>query len=317
MKVYSILLTSPDIGHENQQEILDLWKKYHCDILVNTNGPMTEDMLLNHEKIEVIDGILVYSSSDQITAKVIEKARNLKVISRHGVGIENIDIQEANHRNIKVTRTIHTHGEKSVADFAFAMILSLARNICDINCQTKQHHWYRALSTDVWGKTLGIIGLGKIGKEVAKRAKGFDMKIIAYDPLPNKVFANQYDIQYVSLDNLLQVSDFLTIHCNLTDCSRNLIDFHAFELMKKTAYLINAARGPIVNEKALYMALKDKKIAGAAIDVYNHEPPFQSSILFKEPLDNLITTSHTALYTKDIIKRMDREAVINIIENLK
>lgn len=267
--------------------------------------PVEEKKLL--QIIQGIDGII--AGNDELTARVIEAADRLKVISKYGVGVNNIDVEAATRNRIIVT---YTPNHNAVADLVFGMMLGLARRIYQANSLVKTGSWPRPfIGTDVWGKTLGVIGTGRIGQAVIKRAKGFEMEVLAYDVLQDDRLAPELGFEYVSLDDLLHEADFLTIHVPLTDKTRRLIGGREFGLMKPTAFLINTSRGGIVDEGALFITLTEKKLAGAALDVYDQEPPSLSSPLLK--LDSMIVTPHMGADTEEGLKSMDIVAAKNVL----
>jgi D-3-phosphoglycerate dehydrogenase len=282
------------------QEALELVKSI-AKIERNPYGrTMNEKELLRI--IGEIDGIVV--GTDKITRQIIESGSNLKIIAKHGVGLDNIDLKAATENDVVVTYVPHANAE-SVADLTIGLILSIARRIPMAHFSTKQGKWEapKFLGTEVYGKTLGIIGLGEIGYRVAKRAMGFNMRILAYDPYVSQERANEVSARLVDIETVLKEADFVTLHAQLTDKTRGMIGKRELSLMKKTAYLINTARGALVDEKALYEALKNKEIAGAALDVYSEEPPSEGFPFFK--LDNIIVTPHIAAYTIEAMIRMD------------
>ena len=270
---------------------------------------MNEEELL--KVIGDIDGLIV--GSDKINRKIIAHSKNLKVIAKHGVGIDNIDLKAATDNNIVVAYAHHANAE-SVADFTIGLILSIARHVPQAHFSIKRGMWEgtKFIGTEVYGKTIGIIGLGAIGERVAKRARGFDMRILAYDPYVSYERTKEIPAKLVNFDMLLKKSDFITLHVALTDETRGMIGEKEFALMKKTAYFINTARGPIVDEAALYKALSEKKIAGAAIDVFSKEPPSADSPLFR--LDNVVLSPHIAAYTLETICRMDMMNAEDIVK---
>jgi D-3-phosphoglycerate dehydrogenase len=192
-------------------------------------------------------------------------------------------------------------------------MLSVARKIlyCDLSLREKRWEHTNILGIELWQKTLGLIGLGAIGRGVAMRAKGFDMKVVAYDPFWPKAFAEQHQIEKMEVEELLKVSDFISIHSQLTPENRSFINNRTLSLMKPTALLINTARGEIVNEADLYTALKSGVIAGAGIDVFEQEPPTNSPLL---ELENVVLTPHTAAFTRDALKNMSQSIADQIIE---
>jgi D-3-phosphoglycerate dehydrogenase len=257
-----------------------------------------------------MDAIVV--GTDEVTAKVIKVADKLKIIAKHGVGVNNIDIEAASKRGIIVTFTPEAN-TNAVADLTFGLIICLARPICKANQSVKSGKWERMIGTEVWGKRLGVVGVGKIGKEVIKRAKGFNMEILAYDIYKDEKLVNKFKVQYVSLRKLLRESDFITLHLPLTLKTRKLIGEKEIKLMKRSSYVVNTARGEIMDERALYLALKEKRIAGAAVDVYTEEPPKDSPLL---KLDNIITTPHLGAYTFEALRRMGLMVVEDVLRVL-
>ena len=219
----------------------------------------------------------------------------------------------ATNKKIIVTNT-PTANIDAVADLAFGLILSLARRIPEADRKTKSGKWEKIIGKSVWKKTIGIIGLGKIGRQVVKRAQGFEMNILVFDIVEDKKFAQKYCIKYINLEKLLQKSDYITIHIPLNDTTRNMISYEELGKIKKEAFLINTSRGGIVDEEALCDVLRNKQLRGAALDVYENEPPQET--FFKE-LDNVIMTSHIGAYTEEAIDNMGIQAAQNLIDVLE
>jgi len=249
----------------------------------------------------------------RITEKVLDAAKRLKVIGRCGVGLDNIDLKAAGARGIPVVYTPGANAQ-TVADLTLGLMLALARKIPQADRMTRGGQWKRIMGNDVWGKTLGICGLGQIGFNVAKRAKGFDMNIIAYDLFENVPLAKESGIQYKSKAEILGESDFITLHLPLTPETRGFISDDDLRAMKKTAILVNTSRGGIVDEKALYVALKEGKIAGAALDVFEHEPPGKTPLV---ELDNFIGCPHIGGITTEAIGRIGMTVAQDIVSVLK
>ena len=251
--------------------------------------------------------------------EVISKAKRLKIISRHGVGYESIDIRAAKELGIYVTITPAL--SETVADMAFALILGAARMLPQAHMFVRMGKWKerseRSLFTgmDVFGKTLGIIGLGRIGSIVAKRGKGFDMKVLYHDVVRNKKAEEALGLEYRSMPQLLVEADFVTIHTPLTEETKGLIGEKELKSMKKSAILVNTSRGPVVDEKALYRALREDWIAGAGLDVFEDEPINPDSPLLT--LDNVVFAPHIAGTTKECRRRCALLAVENTIRVLK
>lgn len=262
------------------------------------------------EKIHDVDALIV--AFTQINENVLKNAPNLKIVCKHGVGVDNIDLEATKKRNVYVTNVPNAN-KHAVADFAFGLILASARQIPQANDLTKKGEWPRTFGTDVHGKTLGIVGLGNIGKEVAFRAKGFSMNVFAYDPYPDEKFAAENGIAFVTIDKLLKQSDFVSIHIPLLDSTKNLIDYKKLKMMKKSSYLVNASRGGIVVEEDLYKALKEGVISGAALDVFTEEP-LKSHPLFELP--NFIASPHIAGYTAGATDALGMTCVENIVSVL-
>jgi len=275
----------------------------------DTGRPYKKEEMLN--LVSDIDGIII--GIDELSAEIIEKANKLKVISKYGTGLDNIDINMATKKKITVTNTPAANVD-AVADLTFGFILSLARRIPEADRKTKNGEWEKIIGKSVWEKTLGIIGLGKIGRQIVRRAQGFKMNILVYDIVKDEKFAQNYDIKYVNLKEILHKSDYITIHIPLNDATRHMIDHKELELVKEDAFLINTSRGGIINEEALYNALKDKKLRGAALDVYVNEPPGKSLLM---ELDNIIMTPHIGAYTEEAIENMGIQAAQNLIDVLE
>lgn len=305
---YKVLCTSRSFGRE-YKDPLDLLKDNGCEIIMSQfSRQLTEDELV--PIVKGIDGIIV--GDDEVSAKVIEASDVLKVISKHGVGVDNIDVASAKAKGIVVTNTPGVNAD-AVADLIFGMIICLARRIIESDKMTKSGEWLRICGVSVWSKTIGILGLGKIGKGVALRAKGFNMKILGYDIIEDKDFNKMHSVTFCGTDEILTKSDFIVIACNLTEDTKGMIGEKEFRLMKNTGYIINTSRAEIVNQNALLNALREKKIAGAGIDVYEKEPPINDPLL---KLGNIITTSHIGAYTKEAIKKMGDIAAQNTLDIL-
>lgn len=243
--------------------------------------------------------------TDQVTEKVIARADRLKIVSKHGVGVDNIDIAAATAAGIVVTN-LPGMNDSAVADMTFGLILALSRGICLVYSQIKRRDWSKILAHDVWGKTLGVIGTGQIGQAVIRRALGFDMDVLAYDAYPDADAAQALGYRYVTLDELVAGSDVITIHVPLMGETEGLIGARELARMRPGAYLINTSRGGIVDEGALLDALAGGQIAGAALDVYDRSFPEHEEIY---RLDNLIVTPHIAAYTVETLENMDMALV--------
>jgi len=314
----NILITSKSFGGqldmEHKNELIKYFEDNGCHLIWNTaNRAMSAKDIIQADSEKLIDAIVVYSSSDEINHEVFERCRNLKVVSRHGVGVENIDIDAAKRFGVQIKTTAESPGYEAVADLTFALMLSLARKVNIIDAQLRKKIWYRPISSDVWGKTLGIIGLGRIGKAVVRRAKGFGMNILAYTGHPDMEYFIENGISLCSKEQLMEKADFITLHCTLNEETRGIIGANEFSMMKSTAYLINTARSGLVDQMAMVEALKNKQIAGAAIDVFDVEP-IVNDLIINENLDTVVATSHVGSYTFDLIRLMDFLVAENIVE---
>ena len=240
---------------------------------------------------------LVVRSETQVTADVIACAKALKVVGRAGVGVDNIDVEAATRKGIIV---MNAPGGNTIStcEQAFALIMACARNTPAANASTKSGKWDRSKfkGVELYSKTLGIVGMGRIGKEIAKRAIAFGMKVMVYDPFITQEIAEKLGVKNVALDELIKACDFMTVHTPLTEETKNLISAKQLSMMKPTAFVINCARGGIINEDDLYNALKEKKIKGAALDVFVEEPPTGSKLY---ELENLIMTPHLGASTDE------------------
>jgi glyoxylate reductase len=281
---------------------VEVWEKEET-----LNGPA----LL--EKIKDQDAVLSMVNNF-ITDDILQQASKLKVIGNCGVGYNNIDIASAEKRGIVVTNTPDVLND-ATADLTWALILGIARRIVEANHFVREGKFtgwlpHLFIGNMVYGKKLGIIGMGRIGSAVCQRAKGFNMKVYYYNrnPLP-KEKEQEYNAQYVDLETLLKECDYITIHAPLNEESYHLIGREELHLMKKDAYLINTSRGPLIDEQALYEHLKEGKIAGAALDVYEHEPKIVEGLL---ALDNVILLPHIGSATYETRTRMAELAANNI-----
>ncbi|MGB9675968.1 MAG: glyoxylate reductase [Candidatus Bathyarchaeales archaeon] len=267
------------------------------------------------EKVRNVDA-LVSLLSDKIDAEVFDAAPKLKIVSQMAVGFDNIDIQEATKRGIYVTNTPEVLTD-TTADFAWALLMAVARRVVEADKYVRTGQWKVGwhpsmfLGRDVHGATMGIVGAGRIGYAVAKRAKGFNMKILYYDVIPRPEMEKELGAKRVDLDTLLRESDFVSIHVPLMKETYHLINAEKLKLMKKTAYLINNARGPIVDEKALYEALKEGRIAGAGLDVFEQEPTPVDNPLLK--LDNVVVAPHISSASYETRSRMAEMVAENLV----
>lgn len=266
-------------------------------------------------EISDCDGVIVRTAP--FTAEIIRNAPKLRVIARHGVGVDNIDVEEASKHGIYVVNTPNANA-LSVAEATVAFILALAKQLKQMDAATRRGDFKvrDSFSTmDVDGKTLGIIGLGRIGSLVAKKCRAaFSMRVLAYDPYIDVIKASELGVELTTLDQLLKESDFVTIHVPLTPETKGMIGEAQLKLMKPTAYIINMARGPIWDELAVVKALNEGWIAGAATDVFVEEPPKSDHPFLK--CEKILLTPHNSALTKECVIRMAEGAAQGVIEVL-
>lgn len=251
---------------------------------------------------------LIFTCYAPITKRIIAAAEKLRGIIKYGVGLDNIDLAEAASRGIPVVHC-PDYGTEAVADHSFALLIALARRLHLVDRNMKKEGWLWPgpdyLAGDLHRKTLGLIGLGRIGKGMARRATGFEMRLLAYDPYVDPADFSLPRLEYTDFDTVIAESDFLSLHCILTDETRGIIDRAALERMKNSALLINTARGALVHEKDLVWALRENQIGGAASDVFTTEPLTGAHPLFEFP--NVIMTPHFAFYSREAYIRLERE----------
>ena len=249
------------------------------------------------ERIKEYEALIVRSAT-KVTRDVIQQAARLKVIGRAGVGLDNVDLEAATQKGVIVMNT-PAGNTISTAEHTMSMILALSRNIAQANASMKKGEWKRSkfMGVELYNKSLGIVGLGRIGTEVAKRALSFGMKVLAYDPFLSRQVAESLGVEIVDLRELFERSDYITVHTPLTTETKYIISSKELALMKKGVRIVNCARGGIIDEKALVAAIKEGKVAGAAIDVFEKEPPDAENELLK--LDSVVTTCHLGASTEE------------------
>lgn len=295
---------------------LDILDK-ECEVKVNPY-----DRVLKREEllqgVKGIDGLLALLT-DTIDEKVMDQGKNLRIISDYAVGYNNIDVEAATKRRIMVTNTPGVLTD-TTADLTWALLMGVARRIVESDRFTREERFkdwspMLFLGTDIHHATLGIVGLGSIGQAVARRAEGFQMKILYYDVVRvSQDIERELGADFVSLDELLRESDFVTLHAPLLSQTHHLISEEKLKLMKKTSFLINAARGPLVDEKALVRALKEGWIAGAALDVYENEPDLTPGL---SSLKNVVIVPHIGSASVATRTKMAIMAARNLLAGLK
>lgn len=277
-----------------------------AEVIVQTD--ITGEALVSF--IKDFDAIVVRSRT-RVTREVIEAASKLKIIARAGVGVDNVDVEAATEKGIVVVNAPES-ASVSVAELTIGLILSLSRKISIADKSVKNGKWEKNkfMGMELTGKTLGIIGMGRIGTQVAIRCKSFAMNILVYDPYLPSITASKIGVSVVGLETLLKNADIITIHVPFTPKTRHLISMDEFNLMKENAFIINCARGGIINEDDLYDALSKGKIGGAGLDVFENEPPEGSPLL---ELDNLVATPHIGASTREA----QRDAALIVAKEIK
>jgi D-3-phosphoglycerate dehydrogenase len=282
----------------------------------------SEDELV--EKVRNNRAKVIISEYFKITGRVMDASPMLKGIVVWGVGYDHVDVNAASERGIYVANTRGSNAE-SVAEHSFALILALSRKIIQANAFVKGGKWvtreeaglpHEMVAQDLYGKTLGIVGLGAVGSRVARIAHGFGMRILAHDPYVSAESANEAKVELINLERLFEESDFVTIHVSLNKETKGLIGRKYLNLMKPTAYLINSSRGPVVNEEALIDALKKRKLAGAGLDVFEKEPVDPDNPLLK--FDNVIVSPHCAGNSEEALRAtslMVSEETLRILDD--
>lgn len=266
----------------------------------------SEDKLV--EKLRNANAKVIISEYFPITGRVIDASPTLKGVVVWGVGYDHVDIEAASEKGIYVANTRGSNAE-SVAEHVFALMLGLSRKLLRTDAFVRKRGWvsreeaglpHELMAQDSYGKTLGIVGLGAVGSRAARIARGFNMRVLAYDPYVSVEEAKEMGAELIALEKLLRESDFVTLHVILTEETRGMISTRELSLMKPTAYLINASRGPVIDEEALIKALKEKKIAGAGLDVFTQEPIDLENPLLK--FNNVDVTPHCAGKSEEALK---------------
>jgi len=307
--IKKILITSTSFSKVDQKPT-NLLKKNNFQIFWK-KGPFNDAQLANI--IEDYDAVIV--GNDFVGKKTINKQKKLKVIVKHGVGIDNIEIDSAKKAGIKVINAVHTNAI-AVAEHVFACLLCLIRSVCKSKQSLLEGKWEgsKFIGTELYDKTLGIIGSGYIGQNVARIGNGFGMKIVYFDLLRCSKIENNFDAKFMSFKELLLSADIITIHIPLSQSTTGLIGEKEISMMKPEAYLVNMARGNIVDKEALYQALLCKKIKGAVLDVFKHEPVNKEDPILK--LSNILCTPHIAGYTVESVKRTSISVARELVEEL-
>jgi len=285
---------------------------------LRSNAQVDVKTELSPEKLKAIIGeydALIVRSQTKVRAEIIEAGKKLKVIGRAGVGIDNIDVDAATRQGIVVVNA-PTGNTVAAAEHTIALMLAMARNVPQANSRLRSGKWQREemIGNELRSKVLGIVGLGNVGSEVAKRAQAFEMRVVAHDPFVSKDYAGNLKVELLSLDQLLKEADFVSLHVPLTATTKNLIGSKELEKLKTTARIINCARGGLIDEAAIVKAVRTGRIAGAAFDVFEKEPVTDSP-LFAE--DRIIVTPHLGASTIEAQASIARDIADEILAVLQ
>jgi|TARA_B100001964_G_scaffold128459_1_gene142034 D-3-phosphoglycerate dehydrogenase len=305
--MHNIFIATSTFAVHSNEPIIKLEDGGEAIALNSSFRKVTSEELIKY----AYDSTGIIAGTELYTKEVLEQLPNLKVISRLGVGMDNIDLEFTKEKGIKVFKT-KTTPAPAVAELVLGLMLDLARKISYQNNILKSGTWKKEMGNLLYGKTLGIIGLGTIGKTLVKLVKGFDFKIMAFDMFHDDKFAKEHEVNYCDIGTLLTQSDIVSIHLNLTSETNTLMNKERIAALKPGCIFINTSRGEIINEDALYVALKEKHIFGAGLDVFREEP-YSGPLL---ELNNVILTPHIGSYAKEIRIKMEIEAAENLIRGL-
>ncbi|GBF34273.1 D-3-phosphoglycerate dehydrogenase [Desulfocucumis palustris] len=306
---FKIVVTPRSFGAASPRP-MELLQNKGYEIVRNSLGRPLKEM----ELIRLAggaDALLV--GIDEVTDRVVDSLPNLKVISKYGVGVDNIALGAASRRGIPVTNTPGVN-TGAVADLAIGLMLSVARQISAADHSTKNGEWKRFMGSSLYGKTVGILGTGKIGRAVAKRLRGFEVELLLYDEFKDSVFAGEVGGRYADLPEIYGKADFISLHLPLMPATGGLIGEKELRAMKPDAIVVNTARGGLVDEKALVRALREKWIRGAALDAFAAEPPRDEELL---GLPNIVLTPHIGAYTEEAVLMMGMQSARNVIAVLE
>lgn len=303
-----VLVTPRSFGKANPG-LFDRLAAAGLDVVRNETGGILDEAAMK-TLIAPCEGVIL--GVDPLNAAVLAAAPALRAVAKYGVGLDNIDLAGCEARGIRVSRTLGANSA-AVADYAFALMLAVARKVTLIDRRCHERDWSKITSIDVGGATLGIIGLGAVGKQVARRARGFAMRVLASDSVWDEDFAVSQGIERADADRICAECDFISLHCLLNEETRGLIDARRIGLMKRNAILVNTARGALVDETALLAALGEGRIYGAGLDVFAEEPPSNPAWY---TLDNVVMGSHCSSSTSGAVALMGGMAVSNLLRDL-
>ncbi len=305
------VLATPRSFFEEGREGYELLRAAGVEVVPSpVDRPLQEDELA--QLLGAFDGLV--AGVDRVGRRALLAARpRLRVVARNGIGVDNVDLGAATELGVVVTNAPGVNSD-SVADFTLALLLALVRHVPEADRAVRAGGWPRLVGVELRGKCLGLLGFGRIGQKVAERARGFGLRVLAHDPQPDRDAARALGVELVEFHTLLEEADFLSLHLPLLPETRHLLGEAELRRMKRTSYLVNTARGGIVDEAALARALQEGWIAGAACDVFEEEPPRESPLL---GAPNLLLSPHMASHTREAIARTSRLAAENVLAVLR
>ena len=305
-----ILITPTSMRHTSNSDLIARLEGISDEIVYNPyTRPLQADEL--PELLADCEGYL--AGLDFITAEVIRACPALKVISRYGTGVDRVDLAAAKEAGVLVTNTPGANST-AVAELAMGLVLSLARRIPSLDRSTRSGEWVHSNGVEISGGTLGIVGLGAIGKKLSTMAHGFGMKVLAYDPYGDPEYASSHGLALVQFEELLVESDVISLHLPLTESTRHVIGPKQFHLMKDSVLLVNTSRGGLIDETAALAAIRTGTVGGIGLDAFEEEPPAANHELFA--FDNVVVTPHTGAHTTTATRRMAEMAIDNLIDGL-
>lgn len=307
---WRVLITCPHL-----QQTIEQYRGLFAERDIEIELPHVAQQLSESELLDIIDRFDgVIAGDDEFTANVLEKGGRLKVIAKWGIGVDAIDLEAAARLGIRVSNTPDVFADE-VADVVMGYIILLARKLHLIDQSVREGGWTQIRGISLRDRTLGVIGVGSIGRAVIRRAQAAGMSLMGYDvaPIPTS-FVEETGLSVVDLQKLLQTSDFISLNCNLTSANRHMLSKSEFALMQSGVYIINTSRGALIDEEALVQALREGKIAGAALDVFEQEPlPLDSPL---REFDNCILGTHNSSNTSEAVMRVNEVSIRNLLDGL-
>ena len=308
---WNVLITCPQL-----QRTINLYRAFFAEHGIEIELPHVVQKLSESQLLEIIDRFDgVIAGDDEFTARVLEKGKRLKVITKWGVGMDAIDLEAAKRLGIRVYNTPDVFSDE-VADVVMGYIILLARQLHKLDQSVRNGGWMKIQGVSLRGKTLGVIGVGSIGRAVVRRAVATGMSVVGYDiaPIP-ALFVRETGLRPVEFEELLQTSDFISLNCSLTSSNWHMLGPREFALVKTGVYIVNTSRGALIDESSLIKALREGKVAGAALDVFEEEPLSLNSPL--RQFENCIFGAHNSSNTHEAVMRVNELAIRNLLEGLE